>query len=49
MIMEQCCGPLALEIVPVKHCDFSTYLAKIARAQSGACAVVQFHDYGTEL
>jgi hypothetical protein len=25
--MEHSCGPLAVEIVPGKHCDFSTYLA----------------------
>jgi hypothetical protein len=31
--MEQSCGPLSVEIVPGKHCDFSTYLAKTARAQ----------------
>jgi hypothetical protein len=47
--MEQCCSPLAIEIVPGKHRDFSTYLAKRERAQSGACAVVQFPDYGTVL
>jgi hypothetical protein len=47
--MEQSCGPLAIEIVPGKHCNFSTYLAKKARAQFGACAEVQFPDYGTEL
>jgi hypothetical protein len=47
--MEQCCGPLAVEIVPGKHCDFSTYLAKSARDQSGECAEVQFPVYGTEL
>jgi hypothetical protein len=46
--MEQCCGPLAVEIIPGLHCEFSTYLAKKARAQSGACAEVQFPDYGTE-
>jgi hypothetical protein len=33
-IMEQICGPLAVEMILRKHCDFSTYLAKIARAQS---------------
>jgi hypothetical protein len=49
LIMEQRCGPLAVEIVPGKHCDFSTYLAKRARAQSEACAEVQFPDYGTML
>jgi hypothetical protein len=49
LIMEQSCGLLAVEIVPGKHCDFSTYLAKRARAQSGACAEVQFPDYGTAL
>jgi hypothetical protein len=47
--MEQSCGPVAVEIIPGKHCDFSTYLAKRARAKSGACAEVQFPDYGTEL
>jgi hypothetical protein len=49
LIMEQCCGPLAVEFIPRKHCDFSTYLAKRARAQSGACADVKFPDYGTVL
>jgi hypothetical protein len=47
--MEQSCSPLAVEIVPGKHCDFSTYLAKRAGAQSGACAEVQFPDYATVL
>jgi hypothetical protein len=46
--MEQCSGPLAVEIVPGKHSDFSNYLAKRAKAQSGACAEVHFPDYGTE-
>jgi hypothetical protein len=32
LIMEQCCGPLAVEIVPGKHCDFIIYLAKRTRA-----------------
>jgi hypothetical protein len=45
--MEQICDPLAVEFVPGKHCDFSTSLAKGARAQSGACAEVHFLDYGT--
>jgi hypothetical protein len=36
-------------MVPGKHCDFSTYIAKRARAQSGPCAEVQFPDYGTVL
>jgi hypothetical protein len=49
LIMEQRCGPLAVEIFQGKHCDFSTYLDKGARAQSGASAEVQFPDYGTEL
>jgi hypothetical protein len=49
LIMEQCCGPLCVEIVPRKHCDFSTYLAKRTRVQSRACAEVQFPEYGTEL
>jgi hypothetical protein len=31
--MEQCCGPLTVEIVPGKHFVFSTYLAKRAKAQ----------------
>jgi hypothetical protein len=47
--MEQSFGPIAVENVPGKHCDFSTYLAKRARVQSGACAEVQFPDYGTVL
>jgi hypothetical protein len=41
--------PLAVEMIPRKHCDFSTYLAKRARAHSVACAEVQFPDYGTVL
>jgi methyl coenzyme M reductase subunit C len=40
---------MSVEIVPRKHLDFSTYLDKGARAQSGACAEVQFPDYGTVL
>jgi hypothetical protein len=47
LIMEQSCGPLSVEIVPGKLCDFSTYLAKRAGAQFDACAEVQFPDYGT--
>jgi hypothetical protein len=47
--MELCWGPLAVEFIPEKHCDFSNYLAMRARAQSGECAEVQFPDYGTEL
>jgi hypothetical protein len=49
LIMEQCIFPLAVEIIPANHGDFSTYLEKRARAQSGACADMQFPDYGTEL
>jgi hypothetical protein len=49
LIMEQSYGPLAVEIFPEKHCDFMSYLAKRARAQSGACADVQFPDFGTVL
>jgi hypothetical protein len=49
LIMEQSSGPLAVEMIPGKHCNFSTYLAKRGRAQSGACAEEQFPDYGTEL
>jgi hypothetical protein len=47
--MEQSCGPLAVEIVPGKNCDFSNYLAKRARDQFGACAEVQCPDYRTVL
>jgi hypothetical protein len=36
-------------MIPGKHCDFSSYLAKRPRAQSFACAEVQFPDYGTLL
>jgi hypothetical protein len=46
--MKQCCGSLAVEMIPGKHGDFFTYLAKRASAQSGAFAEVQFPDYGTE-
>ncbi|XP_033608862.1 protein maelstrom homolog [Cryptotermes secundus] len=31
LIMEECCGLLAIEIVSGKHCDLSTYLTKRAR------------------
>jgi hypothetical protein len=47
--MEQISGPLAVEIIPGKHRDFSTYLTKRARAQSGACAEVHFPNYATLL
>jgi hypothetical protein len=33
LIMEQCCGPLAIEIIPGQHCDLYTYLIKRARAR----------------
>jgi hypothetical protein len=49
LIMEQSSGPLAIETVLKKHCDFSTYLTKRERPQSGACADVHFPDYLTEL
>jgi hypothetical protein len=49
LIIVQCCGPLAVEMIPEKHCDFSTYLTKRARAQSGACAELQYPDFGTVL
>jgi hypothetical protein len=49
LIIEKSCGPLAVEMVPRKHCDFSNYLAKRAGAQFRACAEVQFPDYGTAL
>jgi hypothetical protein len=45
----QRCSFLIMERIPGKHCDFSAYHAKRARAQSGACAEVQFPDYGTVL
>jgi hypothetical protein len=32
LIMDECCGPLAIEFIPGKHCDFSTYLTKRATA-----------------
>jgi hypothetical protein len=47
--MEQSYGHLSVEMFPGKHCDFSTYLAKRARAQSGAFAEVQIPFYGTVL
>jgi hypothetical protein len=34
VIMEQCCGPLTVQIIPGKYCDYSIYLAKSAGAQS---------------
>jgi hypothetical protein len=40
---------LAIEYFPRKHCDYSTYLAKRARAQAGAWAEVLFPDYGIML
>jgi hypothetical protein len=40
---------MAVEMIPGKHCDFSTYLAKRVSDQSGAFAEVQFSDYGTQL
>jgi hypothetical protein len=49
LIMEQSSGPLAVEIVPGIHCNYSTKLTKKARTQSGACAEVFFPDYGTVL
>jgi hypothetical protein len=36
--MEQSCGPLAVEIVPEEHCDFSTYFEKRERELSLAHA-----------
>jgi hypothetical protein len=47
--MEQSCGPLSVDIVPDEHCDFCTILDKRARAQSFACADLEFPDYGTVL
>jgi hypothetical protein len=47
--MEQCFGHLRVEIFPEKHCDFSTYLAKSARAKSGAFGEWEFEVYGQEL
>jgi hypothetical protein len=49
LTMEEFCGPLVVGIVPEKHCDFSTYLAKRARAQPGACAEVQRPGEGSVL
>jgi hypothetical protein len=45
--MEYSCDPLAVENISGKHCDYRTYLAKRAKARSGACAEVQFPDFGT--
>jgi hypothetical protein len=47
--MEHRFGLLAVKIVPGKHSDFSTYLAKGARVQTCACAEGQFSDNGTEM
>jgi hypothetical protein len=33
LIMEQCCGPMLVEIIPGNISDFSTYIAKRTRAQ----------------
>jgi hypothetical protein len=49
LIIEQSFGPLAVEIDPGRHCYFSNYLAKRARAQSCPCSELQFPDYGTVL
>jgi hypothetical protein len=38
---------MAVEMIPGKHWDFSTYLTKKARAKSGASVEVHFLDYGT--
>jgi hypothetical protein len=48
LIKEQSFGPVAEEMVTGEHSGFSTYLAKRARAQSGACEKVHFLDDGTE-
>jgi hypothetical protein len=40
---------MAVEIIPGKNCDFSSYIAKRAGAQTGACAEKNFPDYGTVL
>jgi hypothetical protein len=47
LIMEQSCGPQAVEIITGNPCNFSIYLAKGVRAKSGAIAEVRFPDYGT--
>jgi hypothetical protein len=49
LIIKQSCGTLAVEIVPEEHCHFCTFLAKRAKASSGACAEVQFPGFGTVL
>jgi hypothetical protein len=33
LIMEECCVPMAVEIIPGNICDFSTYLSTRTRAQ----------------
>jgi hypothetical protein len=43
--MEQYCGPLTVEIIPGKHCDFSIYLTKREIAQSCACTEGKFPVY----
>jgi hypothetical protein len=40
--MEKSCGPLSVEMIPGKHGDISTYLAKRARSQSGALQRCRF-------
>jgi hypothetical protein len=40
--MEHSFGTMAVEMVPGKHWDFSTYLARRAGVQSGAYADVHF-------
>jgi hypothetical protein len=47
LIMEKRCGPLTVEKIPGKPCDFCTNLTKRAKAKSGACAEVQFPYFGT--
>jgi hypothetical protein len=36
LIMEESCGPVTVEIISGKHCDFITYFAKRVRTHSGA-------------
>jgi hypothetical protein len=46
--MEQRCGRLAVENIPKKNA-ISAHIFPRSRAQSGACAEVQFPDNGTVL
>jgi hypothetical protein len=51
LIMEQCCGHLAVEMVPgmQESTAISAPILPRERSSFGACAEVQFPDYGTDL